>query len=268
MLQRMVLAGGTVLLVLAASAVQAQDRGQGRGGFGFGGPGGMQGGGNVSLLVMPEVQKEIAISDDQKKLLDDLQADLREQIRTAFGDFQNLSEEERRKRFQDIQNMSEEERRKQFDEFRKKGEEVSKKADEMLGMILDEKQLDRLSQLRLQREGIDSLSRDDVAKKLGLSEAQRAKLKKIQDDARTADQEFFRNMRNMSEDERREAFTKMREQRDKRRSDLVAVLTDTQKESWEKMQGKKFEFPQQRGFGPGGPGGEGGRQRPESKKSG
>jgi hypothetical protein len=258
----MVMAGGTVLLVLAAALAQAQDRGQGRGGFGYGGPGG----GNVSLLGMAEVQKEIAISDDQKKLLDDLQADLRDQFRTAFGDFQNLSEEERRKRFEDFQKMSEEERRKQMDEFRKKGEEVTKKADEMLGMILDEKQLDRLSQLRLQREGVDSLSRDEVAKKLGLSEAQRAKLKKIQDDARSADQDFFRNMRNLSDEERREAFTKMREQRDKRRADLLAVLSDAQKESWEKMQGKKFEFPPPRGFGPGGPGGDGVRQRPESKK--
>jgi hypothetical protein len=47
----------------------------------------------------------------------------------------------------------------------------------------------------------------------------------------------------MSEDERREFVTRMRERGEKYNADIIAVLTPNQKADWEKMQGKKFEFP-------------------------
>src|SRR2546427_9835552 len=84
MLRRTMAAGGTTLLVLAASVALAQQeksaqqqgaqerRGPGRGGSPFFG--------GAALLGMPEVQKELAISDEQKGLIEDMQADLRQQM--------------------------------------------------------------------------------------------------------------------------------------------------------------------------------------------
>lgn len=208
-------------------------------------------GGRAELVGMAEVQKELDINDDQKGLIDDMQKDLRQQL---FGNSNPA----------DFRNLSQEERDKRREEFRKKSEEVSKKADEMIGMVLDPKQLDRLNELRLQREGASSLGRAEVADKVGLKNDQRAKVRKILDDLDAANQGLFRNMRDLPREEQRQAFTKLREQREKADADILGVLTAEQKEVWGKLQGKKFEFPQ-RGFG-----GDAGGDRPGGtpKKSG
>ena len=105
MLRRTMFAGAVAAVLLGAFVVLAQEQkgGQGRGGFGgFGGPGGGLGGGNAMLLGIPEVQKELGLNDDQKGLIQDMQADLMEQGRSLFGnfnfqEFQNLDREEDRK---------------------------------------------------------------------------------------------------------------------------------------------------------------------------
>ena len=86
--------------------------------------------------------------------------------------------------FQELQNLSAEEREKRIGEMRKKFEEAGKGIDEKVGKILDAKQAERLQQLQLQREGAMALNRPEVIQKLGLSEEQQAKIKKIQEDAR------------------------------------------------------------------------------------
>ena len=272
MLRRTMMISGTAMLVLVGSVAMAQQQkqgrgsqqGQGRGPGGFGG--GFSGGGSAGLLATPDVQKELGVSDEQKRLIDDMQSDLREQMRSSFSGFR------------DFQNLSEEERKKRTDEARKKGEEVNKKTEEMIEMILDAKQAERLGELRLQREGTSALSRAEVAKKLGLTEEQQTKIKEIRDAGRQGGggpQTF----RDMSDEERRQLFAQADERRKKREADTLAVLTPEQKETLEKMKGKEFKFAE-RGRGPGGTGGPtngqrgsggsggGERRRPERKKEG
>ena len=230
MLHRTILLGAAAVLVVASLAsAQEQKRSQGRGGFSG------SRGGSAELVGMAEVQKELAISDDQKGLIEDMQKDLRQQL---FGNSNPA----------DFRNLSTEERDKRREEFRKKSDEVSKKADEMVSMILDPKQLDRLNQLRVQRESAASLGRAEVAEKVGLSQDQRSKVRKILDDLETANLGLFRNMRDLPREEQRQVFTKQREQREKADAEILGTLTAEQKERWQKMQGKKFDFPQ-RGFG-------------------
>jgi hypothetical protein len=252
-----------VLLVLAVPLVAAQPgRGPGGpGGFGFGGMGGMMGSG-LSLLRMEEVQKELGISDAQKKDVEELQAAQREQMRSAGGGFNR----------EEWQKLSQEEREKRMAEMGKKFEENAKQTQEKLDKILDKKQAERLAQLRLQREGLMALSREDIQKKLGLTEDQIAKMRKIQEDARPGRGAF--GGPDQSAEERRAAFQKMQEQREKMQKDILAVLTEKQKDQWTEMKGKEFKFPQM-GFGPGGgrpgagPGAGGGeRKRPASKSPG
>ena len=240
-------------LMLAAPALsQAQGPGGGggggrRGGFGRG-PGGSAG-----LLMMEEVQKELSITDEQKTELTKVMESLR-----PTGGPGGFNPEE-------FQKLSEEERAKKMDEVRKAAEERAKKADESIKTLLKPEQWTRLSELRLQREGVRALSREDIQTQLGLTDEQKTKIKTLTE---AQGQGFgggdLRNFRDMSDEERAKAREEMETRRTDFEKGMSEVLTPEQKESWTKLQGTKFEFPQ-RGFGGGQGGGQGGgrRRRPE-----
>jgi hypothetical protein len=262
-------------LMLAAVAVaqppQRQPGGGGRGGFG--GPGGM--GGAVGLVGMPEVKKELALTEAQDKSITELGEKLREDARSGGGGFNREA----------LQNASEEERQKMMTEMRAKMEETAKKADAQLMALLDATQQKRLSELRLQREGITAIARDEVADKLKLTDEQKETVAGIQAQAREAmgalgggrggpgagggrPQPGAGGPGGVGGDFRA-AMEKAQKAREQQQTDLLAVLTTEQKATWETMLGKKFEFPQQRGFGggAGGPGGNrpAGGQRPPTE---
>ncbi|HWB11524.1 MAG TPA: hypothetical protein VG826_20000 [Pirellulales bacterium] len=199
---------------------------------------------------MPEVRKELSVSDEQGKEIDDVLAAQRE----SRGGFN----------FQELQNLSDDEREKRMDEMRKKGEEAEKTAQEKLDKILKPEQLTRLNQLALQLQGTRALARPDIAKQIGLSQEQQDKIQKIQEDARP--QGGPGGFQNLSDEERQKRFAEMRERQDKAQADMLAVLTDEQKTKWADMKGKDFEFPAFGGAG-GGFGGAGGpRRRPATKQ--
>lgn len=237
MLRRTSLIGAVVVVFLATSVASAQTQKRQRGGApgGQGGQGGQQrgqfGGGfaanSSTLLSMPEVQKELGLSEDQKGLIGDMIKDLRGSAGQGFQALQGLSADERREKLAELQ---------------KQGEERNKKVDDLTKTVLDAKQLARLEELKLQRDGINALSRSEVATKLGLTDDQKEKIKKIRDDARP-DPSSFQNLRNATKEDRDAAAAKAQERRTKTQADTLAVLTAEQKSSWEKMQGKKFEFP-------------------------
>ncbi len=246
---------GLLLLVTSIAAAQDQPRG-GRGGFGGGfGGGGPGGGGATLILSISEVQKELNITDEQKKKITELGEASRKEMQASFGSFNR----------EEFDKLSDDEKAKRRTEMSKKAEDAGKKALADVAKILDEKQNERFGQLRLQRTGISALAQDDVASKLGLSGEQREEVAKIIQAGRPMGFGGFGG----SEEERRAAFEKMQKAREKSQSDLMAVLTPEQKAKWEGMLGKKFEFPN-RGFGPpgggqgAGQGGQGGgRRRPE-----
>ena len=198
-MRRLHVAVAVVVLVGLTSAAMAQQQ-RGRG-FGQGGA--------VGLLMMEAVQKELNVTDEQKEKL--------QALRTDRGSLQNLSREERRNKIQ----------------------ELAKKADESIKTVLDEKQQQRLEELRIQQEGAESLTRPEIAAKLGLDDAQKEKIKKIQAD----DDAAPRPNRNATQEERQKYFAEARERREKRDAAILAVLKPEQKASFEKMQGEKFEFP-------------------------
>lgn len=229
------------LIAVTASAAMAQPGGGGRGRGGFGGFGG--GFGLGGLVAMPEVQKELGLSEADAKKLNDEIAALRPQ-RTGDGgggNFRNLSQEERDKRFA---------------EMRKQGEETAKKTEEKLKSSLTAAQFKRLSELRLQREGVGSLERTEIAEKLKLTTEQQAKIKTIAEANRP---QFGGGNAGGGE---RPTPEEMRARREKRTADTLAVLTPEQKTAWDGMQGAKFTFPEG-GPGRGGRGGRGNRPAAE-----
>lgn len=239
-----------VLVALVASVALAQT-GPGGPGGGPGGRGGMRMSAGM-LLAMPEVQKELGISDDQKKQIETAGNAMRDTMRSSFGQFNR----------DEFEKLSEEERQKRFSEMRKKMEDLGKQVEEKTNKILTAKQIERLNQLRLQREGISAFGRPEVVKQLKLTDEQQEKIKKIAEGSRPQGRPTFD--RNQTDEERRAAFAKMREQRQKALKDTLAVLDEDQLMTWGEMWGKDFKFPEFQGFGR--RGGQGGGNPPAPKE--
>lgn len=235
---------GVLALVLTASLVSAQDQpGRGRRGGG-GGFGGMMGS-PVGLLRMPEVRKELNLTEEQNKQVDEAL-----QQATPAGGFAGL------------QDLSPEEQQKRREEMRRKMDEATASVKK----VLKPEQEKRLEQLALQRQGLAALARPEIAKQLGLTDEQKEKIEKIQASARPQ----FGSFRDLSDEQRQKAFAEMQQKQEKAQTETLAVLSDDQKAKWAEMKGKDFTFPQ---FGPGGfgrpgggAGGGGQRQRPATKE--
>ncbi len=131
-----------VSMLAMAPAAWAQ-RGPTRGGFGGGG-----------LLAQESVQKELKLSDEQIKQVDQLQTKQRE----SFSGLGDLDREERRAKMQELV-------------------AANRKA---MASILNEDQMKRFEQLSLQLRGGQALADPEVAKSLGLSSEQTGKIEDIQ----------------------------------------------------------------------------------------
>lgn len=255
-----------VALALTAGAAQAQGQGgQGRPGFGggrgpggggfFGGPGG---GGLGMLLQMPEVQAELKVDATQKELLDQLNMENRDKMRQLFqgGGFGRPGGGAPDPAAQE--------------EFRKKMTAMQAEQTKAIGEVLDAKQLARLKQLSLQREGTRAIGRPEVQDQLKLSADQRQKITAAFNGEREAMQTLFQGFRPQegqppSEEQRAEFGKKMQAARAAADAGALAVLTDAQKTQFKALQGAPFKFPEG-GFGFGGPGGRGPGGRPGGQR--
>lgn len=220
-------------VVLFASAARAQPGGSQGGFYGFGGPGEPQSG--VMFLEIDEVRAELATNNEQNTRLDELGRDARAQAQDAFSYWREL------------RNLSDEERDKRREEARKKLEQINKGADAKLAEILEHEQLVRLKQLKLQREGIMAIARPDVADMLTLTQEQKDKVAQAVEAYRS--RRNLPNFRDLSDEERDKYFAQRREQREKTEADLLALLTEDQKQKWEEAQGEKFTFSEGGGQG-------------------
>ncbi len=209
---------GVAALTLGSVALAQQPerpRRQGQPDFGFGG---RLMGRNVGmmLLMREDVQKELNLSQTQKAKLEQL----RQEMQQAMQELRNLPPEQRRERMQAL--------RQKYDP----------------ATILNETQRKRLRELELQWQGPFALTDPELAKQVGLNEEQQAKIRGII-------QEAFQSVRGQpgQPGERMQEFQKAREQAEKK---ILEVLTPAQREKWQQMLGKPFEFQGGRGFGPGG----------------
>ena len=264
-LWRGVLCGLVAAVVVPGVALA---HGPGRGGFG-GGFGG-QGGGVAGLLQMEEVQTELKLTDEQKTKLRDSRDELRGGAGGGFG---------RRGAggagggaggagggpggAPNFREMSAEERQKFMEDARKRMEDQSKKAEELAKGILTPEQMTRLNELRIQQQGVRAMGRPEVAAALKLTDAQKEAIDDILEAARPqrgpgGGGGGFGGGRPSAED-REKARTEAEERTKKTQADIDAVLTETQKAEWVKLQGAKFTFPERPAFGQGGRGGRGGQ---------
>jgi Spy/CpxP family protein refolding chaperone len=226
MIRRFLLASATLALLLVfAPAAEAQLNLRG---LKF--PASLQ---NVMLLRGDAVQGELKLTDDQKKSLGDLAAQLQQEAFEIFSGLQDLTQEEQQEQMPEVMEM-----------IAEKGKEIQEKVDK----ILEDQQKARLKELSLQARGAAALEDDELAAELKISDEQKAKLSAIREEGNEAMQKAFEELRAGGGDqgEMREKMAKFRKELSDK---ALAVLTPEQTEEFNKMKGAEFKFPSGRGGG-------------------
>lgn len=221
--------GGLAVLTVAAIVVAQGPRQP----HGFGPGGGMEASA-VMIAAMPEVQRELSITEAQKERVDELQGDLQGEMQSLFRELPPPFE---------MEQLPPEERDAKFAEMRTKTDKQNAEFDAKLFAALESKQVDRLKQLQLQRAGVMAFSRKEVRDALALSDDQQKTLEELQ----RPEGGGFGPPR-----PRPEAL-----------GEFVKELSADQQAKWKTLSGSAFEFAQAQGGGffgrgPGGFGGSGG----------
>jgi len=194
-------------------------------GFGGGGQRGGMGrwGGNspLMLLIREDVKEELKMTEEQtgkfKKIGEDIREKFKDDIAAAKGD---------RTKGQEI--------------FKKVGDATTEAITKDLATVLKPEQVARLKQIELQQLGMGALSKEEVAKDLALTAAQKEKIKGLSDD-------LAKDLEDLRKDQPKgkfdpNIFKKQVEARTATFEKATGVLDDTQKATWKKLTGEKFEM--------------------------
>lgn len=189
-----------------------------------GGGGGRQRGGGrggnmntpVGLLNRADVQKDLAITDDQKAKLTE--------IRTAS-----------RQKMTDARQAAGDDQQAMHAAMQKVTEEISK---DQLAVLTDD-QKKRLMEIFVQVRGTQSILNADVQKALELSDDQKTKITDLQKRQQQANQEIRAKQQDQSIDQQ-EAQAQMQKNNKVLADELEKVLTDAQKAKLKDMGGKPF----------------------------
>ena len=187
----------------------------------------------VTLVGIVEIQKELGLKDEQATKAGTISTDFRNEfigeVQSAgfnFGELQGLSEDERQKKLAEI--------RAKFSEI---GKKLTDKFQPKLAEVLDAPQRERLNQLRLQASGSHSLKDADVVKVLELSKEQQEKIDMIAKDAMKKASDLFGQG-----GDREERANKLKDLGTDWDAKSVELLTKEQKEKFDHLKGKTFDF--------------------------
>jgi len=172
----------------------------------------------ASTLSLPEVQQELHLTDAQKE-------SVRELLAKNDLQLQSLMQDAGPPQFgEDPQKMQQ-----QFESMRRKLDTAATELIDQVKSKLNEEQLTRFEQLRLQRAGTAALRWPEVAKRLQLTEIQSAVIEEAEAD------HFGPPMMETQNNEK-----------------VKAILDPDQKIIWQEMIGREFKFPETGPFGSGG----------------
>ena len=189
----------------------------------------------IILLRTPAVQKELGMAEDQSDSINALAAQMQSEAMEIMSGLQDLTEEERKEEMPNLMKMMNE-----------KGKELQGKVDK----LLKPEQATRMKELSLQRRGMQALQDDEVMAALKLSDDQKKQLAEIRETAAKAQEEVMKALIAGGGGADRTAIQgKMEAMRKELGDKALAVLTSEQRETFEKMKGTKFDFPQTRGLG-------------------
>ena len=214
--------GAALLAAAQAQAAEGSRRGSGRG---------LSRDSLLGLLRLEQVQKEMKLSEEQTAKVKELVEKLGTEMREQYAALREI--EDRDQRRAKMTELSD-----QFDD----------KVREQLGDVVPREQMMRLYQIRMQvRPVVDSLSNRYVVRRLELTEEQQQKVAELSKETQAKQSELFGAMRDASDEQRQEAFQKLRQVRSDADEKALAVLTAEQKEAFENMKGEKIELEMERG---------------------
>jgi len=195
---------------------------------------GMQGGmGGAFLLNDANVQADLALTAEQKTKLEAVQRKAREEMSAMR------------------ENMVGQDRDAMMQAMRK----INENSQKEINAILTADQQKRLKEISLQVAGNRAVMQEDVQKDLALTDAQKQKLRELQENQMQANQALFQRVRNQ-EISREEFQAAQRKNEEIMNVEISKVLTAEQNAKLKAMQGTKpFKGLAQQ---PGGRGGRGG----------
>ncbi len=198
---------GLLVVTWSADLASAQQRG--------GGMRGQQSRTRYELSTLPEVQSELKLSDDQKKLATDLLAKQREKRASSNqGNFQAMREE--------LAKMNAE-------------------FDAQFVATLNDTQKARMNGLLAQVNGAASLLDPEIAKSLKLSDELITKLKAANQSNLAARREAMQGLQDLSQEQRQEKMTNLATSESKA---LLAVLSEEQVKKFEELKGPALTIDQ------------------------
>jgi hypothetical protein len=240
-------------LVACVALASAQDNGgQQRRGGGFGqrgfgqmGRGGQNG---LSLAMRKDVQTDLALTEDQKKKLTDLNTKNREARRADGGG--------RRQRGQGGAGSAGGQTTVDREAMQKRMQEQREQQQKDLAAILTADQVKRLAEISLQLRGNDAILDEKVQKDLGITTEQKQKIEDLQKKQREANQGLMEKMRN-NEIPQEDARKTLQANQKAFQEELGKVLTADQAGKLKTMQGKPFKADPNENIRRGGGGGGG-----------
>lgn len=119
-------------------------------------------------------------------------------------------------------------------------EQMRLEQEKKIKEILSAEQFKRYQEISLQQEGPSALARKEVADKVGLSDSQREKINAILEEQRATMRDMFQG--GGGGGDRQAMMETMQKMREETNAKLLAVLTSEQKKTWEGMLGKPFQF--------------------------
>ncbi|MBV9123360.1 MAG: hypothetical protein JO112_08385 [Planctomycetes bacterium] len=175
----------------------------------------------VMFLQNEGVLKELRVSNEQMENFRKVGEGLRDQYKEKFHHASA------------IKNLSD--RRLKFQELIQK---ASEDADHALAELLQPDQLKRLQQIALQMRGAEAFHEAEIQKDLKLTDNQKSQIQSIREQAAQQLRNIFQAT-NGNYVEARKKLTALRQETVAR---VVALLNPDQKQTWEDLTGKPFEF--------------------------
>jgi Icc-related predicted phosphoesterase len=166
---------------------------------------------NPAMLLQQEsVRKELKLSDEQTKKVEEFGASMREKMQEAF----NLEGEERTAKMQ----------------------EIMKEAEKTVSGILNADQSKRLKQVGYQIAGPGAFNMPDVVSALKITDDQKKQIQEINQDLNAQRRELFQGG---PPDE--DTMKKMQAMTKEATEKAVKVLTEDQQKQWKEMTGEPFK---------------------------
>lgn len=174
------------------------------------------GGGKAMLLMNPDVQQELKLSEDQIAKVKELSQAVFEKLKDKLKD---IPKDELREKFAEI------------------AKAIGEETDKALKDLLKPDQTKRMRQLELQQRGYLAFTDAEVQKELKLADEQKETIKTLTDDARKQGEELFQ-----AKGDPKETMTKFQALRKDTLEKVMATLKEDQKKSWKELTGEPFEF--------------------------